>query len=35
MKKQVIGILAMAVFGCISIASASRVTEIIQYHFQY
>ena len=35
MKKQVIGILAIAVFGCISIASASRVTEIIQYHFQY
>lgn len=35
MKKQVIGMFAIALFGTISIASASRVTEIIQYHFQF
>ena len=34
MKKQVIGILAIALLG-FSFTSASRVTEIIQYHFQY
>ena len=35
MKKQVIGLFAIALFGTISITSASRVTEIIQYHFQF